>query len=154
MATARDRFRPIAPTEAESRLAEDSSRRLAPLARARRDLRVQVVNDDAPSEPMTIPAAVVEILLHVLSEMALGRAVSVTPVREEMTTQEAADFLNVSRPHLIKLLDRGEIPFRKVGSHRRISVAALNLYRERADAEQERALADLARQAEELDMGY
>src|SRR5947209_19124649 len=112
MATVVGGLEPIRPTEDESRLAEDSSRRLAPLARSQGDLRVQVIEGDASSEPITLPAAAVRVLLHVLSEMALGRAVAVAPLREEMTTQQAADFLNVSRPYLIKLLEKGEIPFR------------------------------------------
>jgi excisionase family DNA binding protein len=154
MTGALDRFDPVTPTEEESRLAEDSSRRLAPLLRSGEDLRMRIVGDGGAGEQLTLPGSVVRILSQVLAEMGLGNAVAVTPVRAELSTQQAADLLNVSRPYLIALLDKGEIPFRKVGKHRRVPVRDLLDYKKRSQAEQFKALDALTEQAQELDMGY
>jgi len=75
---------------------------------------------------------------------------SIIPLRMEVTTHEAAEILNVSRPFVIGLLEKGEIPFRKVGTHRRIPLSALLEYKRRTDAIQDEALDFLATQAQEL----
>lgn len=72
----------------------------------------------------------------------------------ELTTQEAADMLNVSRPHLVKLLEEGVLPFHKTGRHRRVRFADLMVYRDARQKESESAMAELAEQAQQLRMGY
>lgn len=72
----------------------------------------------------------------------------------ELTTQEAADMLNVSRPHLVKLLEEGVLPFHKTGRHRRVRFADLMVYRDARQKESESAMAELAAQAQQLRMGY
>ncbi|GAA1556262.1 helix-turn-helix domain-containing protein [Kribbella lupini] len=104
-----------------------------------RDIRVVVGGD--PDDTLAIPRSAVELLARVLAHMAAGQGVTVVPAHAELTTQQAADLLNVSRPHLIGLLDAGEIAFRKVGSHRRVRADSLLEYRRKDDHER-REVAD------------
>lgn len=98
-----------------------------------------------------LPSSVYQVFMRVLTEMAQGNAVAVVPVHHELTTQEAADLLNVSRPFLVKLLEEGHIPFRKTGTHRRVLFQDLMEYRRRRDAQRAAALEELA--AEDAQLG-
>jgi len=111
--------------------------------------RVQFDDND-----MILPRDALELLRDLLAEMAQGNAVTIVPTHAELTTQEAADILNVSRPHLVKLLEAGEIPFSRVGTHRRIRYQDLLAYKAERDRKSEDAMDELARQAQENDMGY
>lgn len=103
---------------------------------------------------ITIPRKALELLQFILSSMAQGKAVSLIPSDSEVTTQQAADMLNVSRPHLVKLLKQGALPFKKVGSHRRILREDLLTYEARQAKQQEHQLQLLADQAQKLHLGY
>ncbi|MBX9880660.1 MAG: helix-turn-helix domain-containing protein [Sphingomonas sp.] len=92
-----------------------------------------------------------QLVLDVLTHVGRGEMVTFVPYAAELTTKEAADLLNVSRPFLIAMLDRGEIPFHKVGSHRRIRAADLLVYREARDAARAEALRELQRLGQEFD---
>ena len=94
------------------------------------------------------------LLNDILAEMAKGRGVTLLPVRPELTTQQAADLLNVSRPYLIGLLEQGKIPFRLVGQHRRVRLDDLMAYRQKDDEARRRIADELTADAQELGMGY
>jgi len=94
------------------------------------------------------------MLVQILSEMGEGNAVTMVPLHREMTTQEAAEFLGMSRPSLLKLLELGEIRFRKVGKHRRVLFQDLVKYRKRSMSDRHEALDELAKQAQQLGLGY
>jgi len=148
-------FATVAPTESDTQLARESSRRLAARRLGRRaSVRIQVLDDGEEAETVAVPASALRLLLHVLTEMAQGNAVTLIPVHAELTTQQAADLLNVSRPYLIGLLEEGKIPFRLVGKHRRIRRDDLMEYKRRDDQARLRVLEELVAQAQELNMGY
>jgi excisionase family DNA binding protein len=107
----------VTPTKADSALAKESGQRLATHLGDAGGLRLEVKTDTV-SEELVLPPPALRLLVHALTEMGQGNAVTLTPIRAELTTQQAADLLNVSRPHLVKLVDEGAIPARKVGTHR------------------------------------
>ena len=105
-------------------------------------------------ERIELPDSALEALRVIIETMAQGRSIMLVPHDQELTSQEAADILHVSRPHLIKLLDLGELPFHLVGTHRRIKIEDVLTYRDRRDAERDAALRELTRLSEELPGGY
>ncbi|MBI3970124.1 MAG: helix-turn-helix domain-containing protein [Chloroflexi bacterium] len=101
-------------------------------------------------ESMRLPDPLYSLLVRAVRELARGKAVTVVSVDSDLTTQQAADLLSVSRPFLIKLLESGAIPFHLVGTHRRIRLKDVLAYRERRSQERRAALAEMAREAQEL----
>lgn len=138
------------PSEAEAVLAKETSRLLASRLQKGAPMRLQILDDDSPGSTLKLPASAVGLLVRILEEMARGNAVTLIPVHAELTTQEAADMLNISRPSLIQLLDEGKIEFRRVGTHRRVRFEALMNYKRRADAERLAVLEELAAYDQEL----
>jgi excisionase family DNA binding protein len=106
------------------------------------------------SMPVSIPPEVVSYLEKILEHMAKGQHVEILSGSQMMTTQQAADFLNVSRPHIVKLMETGVLPFINVGKHRRIDFNDLNSYHKAQQKKAQKALQKLADAAQELDMGY
>jgi excisionase family DNA binding protein len=149
-----DRFQPRAPSKAEAELARESSRHLAHYLGGEDNLRLRVVDDAGPGETVSVPASAFRLLVQILTEMAQGNAVTLLPVHAELTTQQAADLLNVSRPYVVKLLDEGKIPHRTVGKYRRVRLDDLMAYKKQNDQLRLQALEELAAQAQELNMGY
>jgi len=140
--------RPSLPTRDDCELAAEASRHLS---RAKdSQLRLQV--DGGPA--LRLPASASRLLYQLLTEMAQGNAVTVIPVHAELTTQEAADYLNVSRPFLVGLLEAGKIRHHKIGTHRRIKFSDLQAYCRATETERQRMMDELAAQAQELGMGY
>ena len=139
---------PALPSEAEAILAKETSRVLASHMGAGEPLQFRI--GPAPEETVSVPASAVRMLVRILEEMAKGNAITLIPVHAELTTQEAADMLNISRPSLIQLLDEGKIDYRKVGTHRRVRFEALMKFKRQADADRKAALAELAAYDQEL----
>ncbi len=128
--------------------AEELSRLLGKIPEAER-ARVKLDGND-----LILPRQALTLLRDLLVEMAQGNAVTIVPTHAELTTQEAANILNVSRPHLVKLLEEDVIPFSRTGTHRRIRYQDLMAYRDQRDQESRSALDELVSQAQENDMGY
>jgi excisionase family DNA binding protein len=143
----------VTPTDADAALAKESSRRLAAHLGHGNGLRLEV-KTDTTSEELVLPPPAVRLLVRLLTEMGHGNAVTLTPLRAELTSQQAADLLNVPRPHLIRLLDEGAIPSRMIGSHRRVRLQDLLIYKQDFQARRHAALDELQALSQDLDMGY
>ena len=141
------------PSLQEAALARASGQRLSRLVGRNQPLTIRVMEAER-EQPLDLPAGAVALLMDILEAMAAGRGVTVIPENAELTTVQAADILNVSRPFLIRLLETGAIPHRKVGKHRRIRMEDVIGYKQRIDAEREAVLDRLTAEAQELDMGY
>lgn len=134
----------ITPSEADAALALMLSQRLATYLEHEAELRFKV-KTGTDIEELTLPQSALRLLMRVLSDLGQGNAIALTPLRAELTTQQAADLLNVSRPHLVKLLDEGTIPSRKVGTHRRIQLEDLLAYKQDFQTSRQTALEEIAR---------
>lgn len=141
------------PTEQDMEQAKESSRTLSKYASADR-VRLNIKGSNKESDELVLPGHVVQLLLDILSEMGQGNAISILPIHAELSTQEASNIMNVSRPYLVKLLEEGNIPFHKVGSHRRVLAKDLIDFKKSIDEKRNEALDELASMSQELDMGY
>ncbi len=143
-------------TKKEQAVAQENlpemNRLAAAFAHSEEPINIEVNNHELVK--LRLPAKVFRLLKSILDLMAEGRAFSLIPQESELSTQQAAEMLNVSRPYLVKLLESGEIPFKKVGSHRRILVQDLFAYIKIFEDQREKALQDLAQEAQELGLGY
>lgn len=143
------------PAEGEVRAAVQGQRALAAyLATQVETQHIQIFDDQKQPHQVELPTSALRLLVDILAELADGNAVKVVPVHAELTTQEAADLLNVSRPHFVKLLEEGELAFHRTGKHRRVRFADLMQYKEARERASEQAMAELAQQSQELGMGY
>lgn len=140
------------PSEADTAIAADSALKLAQVLVRGESVRIRA--DDERGAGIPLPQPAVRLLAGILEEMAKGNALSIRPVHRELTTQQAANQLNVSRPFLIKLIEEGRIPCRKVGRHRRILQSDLDAFRRRCDVERLEALKSLVAEGEDLGLGY
>jgi excisionase family DNA binding protein len=111
---------------------------------------VNIQGELAGDDALVVPREAAVLLAKVLGFLARGEGVNVIPDTAELTTQQAAEFLNVSRPYLIKLLETGEIPFRLVGTHRRVRFRDLSEYKSRDDLDRRRAADELTQLSQEL----
>lgn len=139
----------------EMRPGSVEARELAVIERAlARDGEVAARLVDVQGDTVDVPAELVGVLMAIVQHLKAGRGVTVASLHAELTTVEAAELLNVSRPHLIKLLEGGALPFRMVGTHRRLRLVDVLAYRDRQDAASREALDELTRQAEDLGLYY
>jgi excisionase family DNA binding protein len=137
------------PSEDDVELARKTSKILAPRLSSTQPLNLREI-DSPQNAPIRIPVSAAHLLVEILDEMSRGNAVKLIPVHAELTTQKAADLLNVSRPTLIRLLKEGKIEFHKVGTHRRVPIKSALAYKRRMDNERQTALAELVAYDQEL----
>ena len=145
---------PILPNERDSQLAAQSGRKLASLAMRKDTIDLVIEVSKGTQEHVSVPTVAFRLLLNILSEMGQGNTVTLIPIHAELTTQQAADVLNVSRPFLVQMLNKNEIPYRKVGTHRRILFRDLMAYKHKTDKARLKTLEELTGEAQKLDMGY
>lgn len=146
----------LTPSTADIKLASASSQQLAKLLGSKKQGSVEIKIQKAghAEKTLSLPISAMRMLAGVLGEMAQGNIVRVVPEQSEVTTRQAAELLDVSRPFLIKLLDGGQIPFRKVGTHRRVALRDVLAYKQRNYEQRMQALEKLTAQAQELNLGY
>ncbi len=143
------------PTPEVAAEAETALRQLEPFIRRRNQKHVVVRPEDGPAaQSVTVPREAFDLFLQILGQMANGNAVTIVPVHAELTTQQAADLLNVSRPFVVGLLEQGVLPHRKVGTHRRILFADVARYQREDEERRRQVMADLAAEAEKHGLGY
>lgn len=145
------------PTAEDSEQAKDSSRVLAQaLANYSDDDRVRMTiqGSSGTNDELVLPGDIMNLLLNVLTQVSQGNAISLMPMHQEISTQQAADLLSVSRPHLVKLLEQGNIPFRKVGSHRRVKLTDVMDYRGTVDKERNKTLDELSQLSQDMGMDF
>ena len=145
----------ILPLEKEVEAAVQGQRELASLLSTKFETqRIDIFDKEDKPHRLVLPTSALRLLVDILGELAIGNAVKVVPVHAELTTQEAADLFNVSRPHLVKMLEEGAIPFTKTGRHRRVRFSDLMAFKQRRDEHSQEAMEALVQQAQELGMGY
>lgn len=139
---------PFVANEAEATIARNAADKLAEVAKAKQDIKIVLQDDTKVVVPL--PARAVDLIMTVLVQMANREPFSVIPFQAELTTQQAADYLNVSRPYLTKLIDEGKIGHRMVGRHRRVKFGDLVQYENDSREKRKKALAELAAEQSRL----
>jgi excisionase family DNA binding protein len=141
----------VRPGDADAEIALRAARRIGDYLTAHPGADpVRIQGELAGDDALVVPREAAVMLAQILGFLANGQGVTITPSNAMLTTQQAADFLNVSRPYLIKLLESGEIPFEKVGTHRRVAFGELMEYKRRDDQERRRAADELTELGQEL----
>lgn len=151
-----DGRRYVEPTEQDRSLANEGGKKLARCLT--RDTvgsvsRIALMDGDEPCETVCVPREALRLFVNLLEHMADGDIVTLFPIHAELTTQQAADLMNVSRPFLVKQIEEGEIPFTKIGKHRRIKFKDLMDYKNRIDSLRHQALDELAALDQEIGLG-
>lgn len=144
------------PSAEEIALARLGSQELSAVMEANGEAQTINVIDkkSGKAHEVTIPASALNLMIEVLTQLGQGNSVSITPIHAELTTQEGADHLNVSRPTFIKLLDGGTIPFTRSGNRRKVAFADVMAYKKQLEEESLATLADLSALDQEMGMGY
>ena len=139
----------VPPADQEIAIARNAAKRIT-LESNGDDSKKYFIYDSENEEPIELPAAAVAVLRDLLEFMSRGHGITMFPRLAEVTTMEAADILNVSRPFVIKLLEEGELPYRLVGRHRRIQLKDLLDYKKNIDLRREAVLDQMVAEAQEL----
>lgn len=141
------RDHPVAPAPEETDLLRALDQ-YKPRPTPKKQLMAKLIAPDGHELPL--PASMYEVLRQAAHQLAAGLAVSIVPIGMKLSTQQAADLLGVSRPHVVKLLEQGEIPHTKTGKHRRVLLSDVMAYRDRQAAKRSEALDELAKLSEDL----
>lgn len=144
----------ITPNPHETEIARESQNALAAfnLENVQEEIYVHLHTQDNQDAQFVLPRAAVLLLLNGLQEMAKGNSVSLVPIHAELTTQQGADLLCVSRPYFIKLLDEGKIPFRKVGTYRRVKTQDVVAYIDEYQKAATQAMRELVAESQALNL--
>jgi excisionase family DNA binding protein len=142
----------LTPTDQDAQVALASSHALAPLLVGSEQTyaHVHLSADGGQRAELDLPLPIVRLLMGALQEMAAGNAVTLLPIPTELTTQQAAELLRISRPSLIKMLDEGKLPYRKVGAHRRVRYEDALLYIKNERARRGKVMEELVAETERL----
>jgi len=141
-------YAPITADETEALIARKAAEKLVAVAEAGQDITVHV--EGAPNIAVPLPAKAVKMMLDVLNAMANRTPVSMIPHEAELTTKQVADFLNVSRPYVCKIIDEGKLKARLVNRHRRVKFSDVLAYERLSQSDRYEALAEMAKEAKEL----
>jgi excisionase family DNA binding protein len=142
----------VLPSEEDAALAEQSSRTLSAYISSTQNPAL-VIKEGKKQDQVEIPTQALRLLVDILTQMSEGNAVTLVPIYQELSTQEAANLLNVSRPYLVTLLEEGKIPYRKVGTKRRVLTKDLFAYKTKIDEARLKTLAELTEETQKL-IGY
>lgn len=143
------------PSAEEIALAKLSSQELSAVIEVNATAQIiNVIDKRGKSHEVTLPSSALNMMIEVLTQLGQGNSVSITPVHAELTTQEGADLLNVSRPTFIKLLDAGVIKFSRTGNRRKVAFADVVKYKNQLDEKSLAALDELSALDQEMDFGY
>lgn len=143
------------PTAEEAALAKLCSRELAAVLETKLEVQsLSLTSVDGELTQVAMPVSALRLMVNILTELGEGNSVKLVPIHAELTTQEAADLLNVSRPTLIKLLDEGELPFHRTGNRRKVRFTDLRQYQSKLEAQRLQTLNELSHLDQALDLGY
>ena len=144
----------LAPNEQDAHLAKVAQRLLVEYLDRSRAQTLRLVDEETGTQVIEVPANALRLFAALLGHMAQGKAITLLPVDDELTTQEAADLLHVSRPYFVKLLEAKRLPSHKVGTRRRVQLQDVLAYKRQIDEARLHALEELGAEAQKLDMGY
>lgn len=143
------------PNAEEMALAKLSSQELAAVIESQGESQLfSIIDSQGQKHEVTLPVSALKLMVEVLTQLGQGNSVTITPIQAELTTQEAADLLNMSRPTLIKLLDTGALPFSRTGNRRKVPFAAVLEYKQSLQEQRLSALDELSALDQELGLGY
>ncbi len=141
---------PTIPSDQEAKQAREAIRVLCEQRDAAGTMRVQIVSSDRHVTTLDLPASAMRLLEQMLQELAAGHAVAVVPIEADITSQQAAELLNVSRPYVVGLIDKGVLPARMVGNQRRLPLRDVLAYKAETKAKAYEGLAEMAAIDQEL----
>ncbi len=150
-----NRFQETLPSAEEASLAKLCSQELSAILETKADTQTFAIsNPKGGVHSVNIPVSALRLLVDVLTELGEGNSVRLVPVHAELTTQETADLLNLSRPTLIRLLDEGALPYHRVGNRRKVKFSDLRAYQQKLEQDRLAALSELSALDQELGLGY